>query len=81
MGVKGNQGLSGAAKAVRDALDAAQIPYDRKKFEPHITLVRKASGNWKKAAVPKGEMMVKKISLMKSSVKDGKRIYTEVLSV
>ena len=81
MGVKGNQGLPGAAKAVRDALDAAQIPYDRKKFEPHITLVRKASGNWKKAAVPKGEMMVKKISLMKSSVKDGKRIYTEVLSV
>ncbi|MBQ4177032.1 MAG: RNA 2',3'-cyclic phosphodiesterase [Lachnospiraceae bacterium] len=81
MGVKGNQGLSGAAKAVRDALEEAGISYDRKKFEPHITLVRKVSGNWKNAAVPKGEMMVKKISLMKSSVRDGKRVYTEVMSV
>ncbi len=77
-GVKGNQGLSAAAKQVRDALDGAGIPYDRKKFEPHITLVRKMSGNRKGAAAPKGEMMVKAISLMKSSMKDGRRVYTEI---
>ncbi len=80
VGVKGNQGLSGAAKSVRDALDNAGIDYDRKKFTPHITVIRKASGNWKQVQAPKAEMMVKKISLMKSSVKDGKTIYTEVLS-
>ena len=79
-GVKGNQGLSGAAKSVRDALDAAGIAYDRKKFSPHITLVRKASGNWKSIPVPKGDMMVKKISLMKSSAKDGRSVYSEVAS-
>ncbi len=77
-GVKGNQGLSGSAKLVREALDRAQISYDRKKFEPHITLIRKMSGNWKKVPSPKGEMTVKKISLMKSSMKDGKRVYTEI---
>ena len=78
VGVKGNQGLTGAARAVREALDAAGLPYDDKKFVPHITLIRKAAGNWKAAAAPKGEMMVKKISLMKSSQKDGKQVYTEL---
>ena len=33
VGVKGNQGLSAAAKSVRDALDAAGIAYDRQKFD------------------------------------------------
>ncbi len=77
-GVKGNQGLSTVARQVRDALDGAQIPYDRKKFEPHITLIRRMTGNWKKAHSPKGEMMVKGISLMKSSQKDGRTVYTEI---
>lgn len=81
VGVKGNQGLSQAAKGVREALDQAGISYDRKKFAPHITLVRKAAGSWKAVKPPKGEMMVKKISLMKSSVKDGKTVYTRVLSI
>ena len=79
-GVKGNQGLSGLAKAVRDALDTAGIGYDRKKFTPHITLVRRVSGTWKSVPAPKGEMMVKKFSLMKSELKDGKRVYTEIFS-
>lgn len=80
VGMKGNQGLSAAAKSVRDALDAAGIDYDRKKFTPHITIIRKASGNWKKVPAPKGEMMVKKISLMKTTFKDGKPVYSEVCS-
>lgn len=78
VGIKGNQGLSGAARAVRDALDAAGIDYDRKKFTPHITIIRKMSGNWKKVPAPKGDMMVKKISLMKSEQKNGKQVYTEI---
>ena len=77
-GVKGNQGLSAAAKSVRDALDAAGIAYDRQKFVPHITLVRKAAGNWKQITAPKGEMTVTKISLMKSAEKNGKLVYTEL---
>lgn len=78
VGLKGNQGLSAAVKSVRDALDSAGIGYDRKKFVPHITMVRKASGRWQQTPAPKGEMMVKKISLMKSEQKDGKRVYTEL---
>ena len=79
-GMKGNQSLSAAVKAVRDALDQAGITYDKKKFVPHITLVRKMNGNWKQIPAPKGDMPVKKISLMKSEVKDGRRVYTEIAS-
>ena len=78
VGTKGGQGISGAARAVRDALDAAGIDYDRKKFTPHITIIRKLSGNWKQIKPPKGDMMVRKISLMKSEQKDGKRVYTDL---
>ena len=80
VGMKGNQGLSAAAKSVREALEAAGIDYDRKKFTPHVTIVRKAAGNWKQVPAPKGEMMVKKISLMRTTFKDGKPVYTEVCS-
>lgn len=80
VGMKGNQGLSAAVKSVREALEAAGIDYDRKKFTPHVTIVRKAVGNWKQVPAPKGEMMVKKISLMKTTFKDGKPVYTEVCS-
>ena len=81
VGMKGNQGLSAAAKAVRDALDAAGISYDDKKFTPHITIIRKCSGPWKQVSAPKGEMMVKKISLMKTTFKDGKPVYSEVCAL
>lgn len=80
VGVKGNQGLSSLVKTVRDSLDAGGIVYDRKDFKPHITLVRKASGSHKQAAPPRGQMMVKKISLMKTAFKDGKPVYSEIFS-
>ena len=80
IGMKGNQGLSAAVKNVRDALDRFGIKYDTKKFVPHITIIRKAAGAYRNVKAPSGEMMVKKISLMKSEEKAGKRIYTEIFS-
>ncbi|MBQ6221189.1 MAG: hypothetical protein IJJ44_01060, partial [Solobacterium sp.] len=70
--------LSAAVREVRAALDAAGIAYDRKKFVPHITMIRKMTGSWKQVPAPKGDMTVKSVSLMKSEVKDGKRVYTEI---
>lgn len=77
-GAKGGQGIAELGREVRAALDEAGIPYDKKGFLPHITLVRKAAGNYRKTAVPKTSMMVKKITVMKSEVKDGKRKYSAV---
>ena len=77
-GVKGNQGLSAAARDVRAALNEAGIAFSADKFVPHITIVRNMSGNYKKVSSPRGEMIVRKISIMRSEQKDGKRIYTEL---
>ncbi|MBQ5421561.1 MAG: RNA 2',3'-cyclic phosphodiesterase [Clostridium sp.] len=81
VGLKGNQGLSALEKSLREALDSAGIDYDRKKFVPHITMARKFSGNYRQVPAPKGDMMVKKVSLMRSDLKDGKRVYREIFSV
>ena len=80
IGMKGKQGLTGVVRDVRSALDDAGISYDGQKFVPHITVVRKMSGKWQSVQAPKGDMMVKKISLLKSEQKDGKQVYTEIFS-
>jgi len=81
IGLKGSQGLSGLTRSVQSALDAAGIAYDRKKFVPHITLIRKLNGRFQGVPAPKGDMMVKRVSLMRSDVKDGKRVYKEIFSI
>ena len=82
VGVKGNQGLKGVVRDLRAGLDAAGIPYDRKEFKPHITLIRKMAGSLPKGfSAGRTDMMVKKISLMKSENKNGKIVYTEIFSI
>ena len=82
VGAKGGQKLKAYMKALGTQLDTAGIKHDRKKFEPHITLVRKASNARPQGIiVPKKEMMVRKISLMKSEQKNGRMVYTEIFHV
>ena len=81
LGMDGGKDLSALADRIRSALDEAAIRYDRKKFVPHITLIRKAAGHWKGIGTLGGTMVVDHISLMKSEVKDGKRVYTEIFRV
>ena len=82
VGAKGGQKLKEYDKNLRAELDRAGIRYDRKKSEPHITLVRRAS-NVKPQGIrlPRQEMMVEKISLMRSDQKNGQVVYTEIFSV
>lgn len=82
VGIKGNQKLKKYAADLRKELKEGGIPCDEKKFEPHVTLVRKQKG--KRPAglkIPAEDMMVTKVSLMKSEIKDGKRVYKEIYSV
>ena len=78
-GVKGNQKLKTYVKDLREALKKADIPFDHDKFVPHITLVRKAAAKKPyEVHLGKAEMMVKKASLMKSEMKNGKVVYREM---
>lgn len=78
-GVKGNQKLKTYVKDLRAALKEAGIPFDDDKFIPHITLIRKAvSKKPYQMHLGKAEMTVKKVSLMKSEMKNGKVEYREM---
>ena len=82
VGIKGSQKMKILAADLRKQLDLAGIAYDKKPLEPHITLIRKVSGpTTGKLSVPHDEMMVKKVSLMKSEQKNGKMVYTEIFSI
>lgn len=81
-GISAAERLPNCASQIRHYLAEADIPFDRKRFSPHITLIREPD----KSALPDTElpeavMTVKEISLMRSD--QGKRgmIYTELGSV
>ena len=66
-------------KDLRAALSAEGISFDKDKFIPHITLIRKYSAKKPyQFHLSKAEMTVKKASLMKSEQKSGKVIYKEL---
>ena len=79
-GISENRALLSYVKRLRKVLSDHGIPFDRKRFNPHITLVRKAAYNKGLPAVSihKKEMMVERISLMRSDRGKHGLIYTEV---
>ena len=81
-GIAENPKLAAFAKRLRRALADRNIPFDRKRFSPHITLVRKAEyyGETPLPPVhaPEGEMEVSGIVLMRSDRGKHGMIYTEV---
>ena len=82
IGIKGNQKIKKYAADLRKGLVDAGLPCDQQKFQPHITLVRKQKGKRpQKLSVPDADMMISKVSLMRSEMKDGKRVYTEIYAV
>ncbi len=74
--------LSGYIRRLRRALAQADIPYDRKKFVPHVTMVRKASSRVKDPIIPEisepVHVPVQGISLMRSEFGKNGMIYTEI---
>ncbi len=77
-----NENLKDYVKRLRKALLDEEIPFDRKKFLPHVTLVRKADCTKGKALWPEFQdnesMRVNGISLMKSERGRHGMVYTEI---
>ena len=78
IGLEKEPKLEQLVSRVREALDEAKIPFDRKKFSAHITIVREMSGNWRRTQVPASSMAPDYISLMRSDRIDGRMKYTEI---
>ncbi len=81
-GLQENKALYAYVKRLRHGLADARIPFDRKRFTPHITLIRKPLyRNTEDIAgieVPKASMTAGHISLMRSDRGKHGMIYTEV---
>ena len=80
-GLKENPNLSSYVKALRDKLRDSDIPFDKKKFSPHITLVR--DGVFEKKGrlpewMPEMKMKVKTVSLVKSEFTKSGMKYTVI---
>ena len=78
VGLSESRKLTALATELRGALDQRGIPHDGKRFMPHITIVRDSSGFTGAFPSPEGKTTVRKISIMRSDVINGKRVYTEL---
>lgn len=81
-GIAENVALANYVRRLRKALAEHDVPFDRKKFSPHITLVRRAEFNGSMEELlknpPSGEMEVKTVSLMSSTRGKNGMIYKNV---
>ena len=76
-GTEHSSALEAIVRRVRRALAENGIPFDRKRFSPHITLIRRAE-NGSPAEIRPVSMTVDHISLMRSDRGKQGMIYTEV---
>ena len=78
-GLARQDALEAYVRRLRRALAEADIPFDRKRFTPHITLLRKASVDAIPGiTVPGAAMTAERVSLMRSERGKGGMLYTEL---
>ena len=78
-GVEENAALETYVRRLRRCLAEAGIPYDRKSFQAHITLVRRAAFQTPPAlTLPEAGMTVRGVSLMRSDRGKTGMLYTEL---
>ena len=84
-GLAEDERLSALVRQLRHALADRAIPFDRKRFLPHITLLRQAA--WRgdpelgTVPVPPAEMTAERVSLMLSTRGRSGMLYTELGAV
>jgi 2'-5' RNA ligase len=77
-GMRKSAPLTTLARRIRHALAENGIPFDRKRFSPHITLIRKARGDMPGIRLDNASMTVNTVSLMRSDRGKNGMIYTEL---
>lgn len=76
-GLEKSAPLEACVRRLRRQLSDSGIPFDKKRFSPHITLARRVVGR-PALEVPKAVMTVEHISLMRSERGRHGMIYTEI---
>ena len=79
-GVRENGELETLALSVQSALRHAGFAIEKRRWRPHVTLVRRWQGPRPTVTVRETSMTVDRISLMESLRVDGKLVYKELYS-
>ena len=77
-GMRPSPPLDALARRVRRALAEGGVPFDRKRFSPHVTLIRRARGDMPGIGIGEAAMTVEAFSLMRSDRGRNGMIYTEL---
>lgn len=77
-GIRESAPLAALARRVRHALAESGVPFDRKRFSPHITLLRGARGSMPEIRLGSASMTVDTVALMRSDRGKNGMIYTEL---
>jgi len=77
-GMRRSDPLAALARKIRHALAENGVPFDRKRFSPHITLIRRARGDMPGIRIDNASMTVDAVSLMRSDRGKNGMIYTEL---
>ena len=77
-GMRESAPLDAVVRRIRRALAESGIPFDKKRFRAHITLIRKACGEMPGLQMKEASMTVDRISLMRSDRGRNGMIYTEL---
>ena len=77
-GLRDSAPLTAVVRRIRRALADHDVPFDRKRFSPHVTLIRKAAGELPGVSFEPVTMTVESVSLMRSDRGRHGMIYTEV---
>lgn len=81
-GIGESKPLAAYVRRLRRTLAESSIPFDRKRFSPHITLVRRAAFDRRLemsgVAVPDAVMTVESVSLFRSDRGKNGMVYTEL---
>ena len=77
-GMRPSPPLAALARRVRHALAEGGVPFDRKRFSPHVTLLRKARGDMLGIGIEGAGMTVEAFSLLRSDRGRNGMIYTEL---
>ena len=81
-GLAQQDALEAYVRRLRRALAEADIPFDRKRFSPHVTLLRRAScARMPGVTVPEASMTAEAVSLMRPERGKNGMVYTELGSV
>ena len=79
VGITGSPALEALSRRIRRALSEKEIPFDRKRFSPHITILRKASvERIPPVQIIPASMLIDRVVLYRSDRGRNGMIYTEV---